>query len=154
MPHSKPRTLSLTLDDVQQQFQLWRANKSSGAKIPESLWELVSQLFANYKRSAIGKALGISTSQLRNKFPEQYKSEPTLMVVAPKKNKSFVQAPLDTLMASPLLSSSSTSPQLIIERNNGTKLMLSAVTDAQFSFLINAFMSECNSCCKLHHNTV
>lgn len=144
MQHSKSQSqsISLTLAEAQQQFQSWRAGKSSGGRIPEPLWELVSQLFAttNYKRTAIGKALGISTSQLRNKFPEQYKSKPSLVTIAPKKPIPFVQAPLDTLISSPLLSTSSTSPTLTIKRNNRAKLILSSVTDAQFSLLLKTFM--------------
>ena len=66
MQHFKSQSISLTLDEAQQQFQSWRANKTSGGRIPESLWELVSQLFAtkNYNRTTIGKVLGISTFQL------------------------------------------------------------------------------------------
>lgn len=140
MQQSKSRTILLTLDDAQKQFQLWRANKTSGSKIPEPLWELVAKLFAskNYKRTIIGETLGISTYQLRNKFPEYYPSKPMLAAVVPKKHKPFVQAPLDTLLGSPLLSS--TAPQLTIERNNGTKFILSSVTEAQFSLLLKAFM--------------
>jgi hypothetical protein len=61
-----------------------------------------------------------------------------LAAVVPKKHKPFVQAPLDTLLGSPLLSS--TAPQLTIERNNGTKFILSSVTETQFSLLLKAFM--------------
>ena len=135
MHHSKPCTTPLTLTDVQMQFQRWRSSKTSGRKIPEALWELIATLLSNksHKRSVIGRALGISTSQFRNKFPDHFNSRK--IVSAAEKCNPFVEAPLNVLIT-PLPSSA----QFVIERINGTKLIVSALTQEQFSILIKTFM--------------
>lgn len=139
MHHPKLGTTSSTLADAQMQFQLWRSSKISGGRIPEALWELVATLLVNksLKRSVIGKTLGISTSQLRNKFPHQIKSKSKSAVAAvtAKKHQPFVEARLNTLLAPP-----PSSAQLVIERTDGTKLIVSAVTQEQLSVLIKTFM--------------
>ncbi len=128
--HSQP----LTLAKVLEQFKLWRAVKTSGERVPESLWKLIAQLLENtsYKRSMIGMTLGISTHQLRTKFPDFFKSNPIVAPTTTKKHKPFVQAPLDVLIGSPA--------QFTIERSNGTKLIFSAVTPEQFSLLIKVLV--------------
>lgn len=133
----KQQPKSLTLVDAQKQFQLWRDNKAPGATVPESLWALVAQLLesASYKRTMIGKALGISTHQFRNKFPNQFKTKTTVVHAAPKNPKPFVHAPLNALMVP-----QSSSAQLMIERSNGTKLIFTGLTQEQFSMSIKAFM--------------
>lgn len=52
-----------TLQQVLAQFTKWRANKKSGAKIPEHLWALVTGLIGQYSQSDITKTLGLSGSQ-------------------------------------------------------------------------------------------
>ena len=109
----------LTLPDVQQKFVLWRSNKSyMGAKIPDSLWELVHELLkmSTYKRSIIGRELGISTRQLREKFPTLFKQKQASRVPVKKSKKRFVEAPLTTLMTA------LPANHLTIERPDGMKL--------------------------------
>ena len=125
----------ITLDKVQQQFQSWRANKSTGARIPESLWQLVRQLLeiSTYKRSIIGKILGISTLQLKKKFPMQFKSSQTTLPAQP----TFIEAPLHPLFAS---SQDNAKNILTIERSNGMKLSMTAPTSEQLVTFIKSFM--------------
>ena len=137
MHHPKTRATPLTLAEVTTQFKRWRSNKMIGEKIPESLWEQVAKLLSSksYKTTNIGIALGISSKQLRDKFPNHFKSKSTVASAKLNKHTSFVQAPLDTLLM-PSLSST----QLVLERSNGTKLIFSAVNQEQFSMLIKTFM--------------
>ena len=127
----------LTLPDVQQKFVLWRSNKSHmGAKIPDSLWELVHELLkmSTYKRSIIGRKLGISTRQLREKFPTLFKQKQASRVPVKKSKKQFVEAPLTTLMTA------LPANHLTIERPDGMKLTVSTFTHEQFSALVENFM--------------
>jgi hypothetical protein len=136
MTQQKP----LTINDVHQHFQLWRTNKTSGKKIPESLWDLVKQLLENpaYKRcSIIGKTLGISTHQLKNKFPQKFKLKQNVNSLPTKIKKVFAPAPLPLPLSNLMLSSQNT---LVIERSNGVKLSITTPNSEQFSTLIKIFM--------------
>jgi hypothetical protein len=137
MHHPKTHATPLTLAEVTTQFKRWRSNKTTGGRIPESLWEQVAKLLSSksYKTTNIGIALGISSKQLRDKFPGHFKSKSTAASAKLNKHAPFVQAPLDAL-----LMPSQSSAQLVIERNNGTKLIFSAVNQEQFSMLIKTFM--------------
>jgi len=129
---------SLTLNDVHQHFQLWRTNKPAGMEIPESLWDLVKQLLENpvyNKRSIIGKTLGISTYQLRKKFPQKFKLKQKTDSLPAKIKKVFAPAPLP--LSNVMMASQNT---LIIERTNGVKLSITTSTSEQFSTLIKTFM--------------
>ncbi len=129
------QTSSITLEKVQQQFQLWRSNKPTGARIPESLWHLVQPLLeiSTYKRSIIGKALGISTVQLKKKFPTHFKANRTKLIAQP----TFIEAPLNPLFVSP---PDNTKNILTIERSNGMKLSMTAPSSEQLATLIKIFM--------------
>ncbi len=127
----------LTLPDVQQKFVLWRSNKSHmGEKIPDSLWALVHELLkiSTYKRSIIGRELGISTRQLREKFPTLFKQKQVSCPPANKGKKRFVEAPLTTLMTA------LPANHLTIERPDGMKLTVSTFTHEQFAVLVENFM--------------
>jgi hypothetical protein len=125
----------ITLDEVKQQFQSWRENKTTRT-IPESLWRLVQQLLENssYANSMIGKILGINTSQLRKKFPAQFKTRQTKLSLQPK--FKFVEAPLQPLFEATAPSNNA----LTIERSNGIKLSMAAPTPEQLVLFIKAFM--------------
>lgn len=135
MNQAKP----VTLTDVQLQFQQWRSTKTAGAKIPDLLWELTAKLLASraYKVTNIGKALGISTKQFRDKFPGHFKTQSKVFSIKPKTPNTFVQAPLNTVFMP-----SSPVPQLVIEKANGTKLSFSTMDQGQFALLINIFMEQ------------
>ncbi len=65
---------TITIDVAKKQFQNWRNTKSPGDRMPDELWAIVGQILANptYKKSIVGHELGISTTQLRGKFPERF----------------------------------------------------------------------------------
>jgi hypothetical protein len=124
----------ITLDEVKQQFQSWRENKSTRV-IPESLWRLVQQLLENcsYPHSVIGKNLGINNFQLKRKFPEQFKTRQTKSSLQPK--FKFVEAPLQPLFEATVCSNNT----LTIERSNGIKLSMTSPTPEQLSMFLKIF---------------
>ncbi len=138
MVNSKKKNGALSsFTDAQKQFQLWRATKIAGETIPDRLWAIVAKLLEDhsFKRSHISKALGITTRQLRNKFPRQFKNKPADITPTLKHTDVFVEAPLQSI--SNHLSSAT---QFIIEKNNGTKLIFPSVTQEQFALLLKTFM--------------
>ncbi len=150
----------MQLSQLQQalhQFKHWRLHKSAGERIPDDLWDLVRALILsqNYKPSAIGRELGISSGQLKKKFPNHYPSRTakTVPVVATSsgctvddssnrlsnaKQVNFVEAPL----AAVLSTSSQTIPTLTLQRSNGTKLTLNSVSKELMSDVLTQFMLE------------
>ena len=84
---------------AQQKFKDWRDSKLPGGKIPKELWGIVRQILFNpkYKITHITRDLGVSTKQLKHKFPEYFskltKFDKTLVKPTPK----FIQASLAPL---------------------------------------------------------
>lgn len=141
------------LYNVQQAFKHWRMNKKSGELIPEALWDLVHKLILsqNYKPSVIGQELGISSSQLKRKFPAHYpcRAKGTKSTdVSPKANTKHSDSYLSTKFTAataaspnktrhsvktnfveaplaPMLATQN-SPTLTLQRPNGTQLTLEA----------------------------
>jgi len=128
---SKP----ITISEAKEQFKAWRENKAGGEHLPETLWDIVAQILSNpnYNRSVVTRGLGISTAQLRKKFPK-YFSQNKLPEKKPK-DTTFVKASLAPLIAAAPLTSVVT-----IERNNGVKLSISMLNQEQFATLIKFFM--------------
>jgi len=54
----------MTLEEVREAFELWRASRLKRGPIPESLWLMVQELRPHYKKSRITKALRINGAQL------------------------------------------------------------------------------------------
>lgn len=121
----------LTIEVVQRKFEQWRLKKQPKDKIPNHLWNLVQQLMKLYPPSTISKRLSLSTKQMRNKgllpLPDSLSKE----------NIPFVDIKLPSLL--------SNSPQLVIQRTNGTQLSCANLSDEQFSLLIKVFI---NPTCK------
>ena len=67
----------LTLQEVSAKFEEWRTNKqmsnTTTAKIPNDLWQQVSQLFNHYSLTKIRKTLNLNSRQLKSKF-QKYSS--------------------------------------------------------------------------------
>ncbi len=55
----------ITLENLINEFQQWRAIKKSGERIPTYLWEHVREVVPHYKLGASLNALGISSAQYR-----------------------------------------------------------------------------------------
>ena len=119
----------ITIDVAKKQFQNWRNTKSPGDRMPDELWAIVGQILANptYKKSIVGHELGISTTQLRGKFPERF--PPRNKPIAEINKSNFVHAPLTSVMSG-----------LVIERKDGNRLIINAASNEQFTTLIKAFM--------------
>lgn len=131
------QTTALTLDAVKQQFDDWRAHKQHSDQIPERLWDLVRELIDkhHYKRTPVGRALGISSGQLKRQLgPALHDNPPKTQ---PNTKPQFVQTSLSTLMNP----TTPTSPPAIkIEKPDGMTLSLTHLSDAQFSQLLNHFI--------------
>lgn len=131
---------SLTIITAQQKFKDWRDNKLPGEKIPKELWDIVRQILFNpqYKITIVTRGLGISTEQLRQKFPEYFTKLKKPIKSLSDTTTKFVQAslaPLTTVIPS-------TSGLITIEHKNGTKFILREPTTEQFSIIVKLFMEE------------
>jgi hypothetical protein len=125
----------ITVTEAKEQFKAWRTNKPRGENIPERLWSIVDQILSNpnYNRSVVTKGLGVSTAQLRKKFPAYFLQN--TLPAKKSKNINFVKASLTPLMTSTPLTS-----MVTIERHNGVKLSISTPTQEQFTAIIKSFM--------------
>ena len=47
----------MTLEEVKEAFELWRASRIKKGPIPEALWSMVEALVPHYNKSQIIKAL-------------------------------------------------------------------------------------------------
>lgn len=145
------------LQQAQHQFKHWRSHKSVGECIPNHLWNLVHALILSqaYKPSAIGRELGISSGQLKKKFPNHYPSRATktVPVVAASsggtvdtsstslvnaRRANFVEAPLETVLPT----ASQTIPTLTLQKPNGTKLTFDSGSKELMSHVLTQFMME------------
>lgn len=127
----------LSIITAQQKFKEWRDSKLPGAKIPKELWNIVRQILFNpkHKITVVTHGLGISTEQLRQKFPEYFNNRnKTAKSLRSNLHHEFVQAPL-TALTSVMPATSN----ITLEHKNGTKLTLVMPTVEQFTSLIKLF---------------
>jgi len=124
----------VTISEAKEQFKVWRSNKPGGEHIPEALWKVVDQILSNpnYNRSAVTKGLGVSTSQLKKRFPDYFQQKQPLNKF---KNTKFVKASL-----APIITTTQSTSVITIERHNGVKLSIAAPTTEQFTVLVKSFM--------------
>ena len=117
----------LTIEGVEQEFEQWRLKKQPREKIPGYLWDMVQQLMKLYPPSRIIKRLSLSVNQMRRKglLP--------LSHALPKESTPFVNVKLPSLL--------STSPQLVIQRADGTQLSWTNLSDEQCILSIKAFLN-------------
>ena len=57
-----------SIDQVKQAFIEWREQRPRRCPITDHLWDMVNPLLDEYPRSMSTRVLGISSSQLRNRF--------------------------------------------------------------------------------------
>lgn len=126
----------ITISEAKEQFKSWRQNKPADKRIPEVLWNVVANILSNpnYNRTTVTKGLGVSTAQLRDKFPE-YFSQGKPPPVKKSNGTTFVKASLAPLIAATPLASTIT-----IERHNGVKISIVTTSQEQFATLIKFFM--------------
>jgi hypothetical protein len=72
-----------SLEEVQKQFDWWRANRQKRGAVPESLWEAALSLYPTYPLSRISTALGLDYGRLKRRVDEQRRdpAEPMPMFV-------------------------------------------------------------------------
>ena len=71
LPKIKTKQSSISLDEVLQQLQTWRANKPTpNAAIPDELWRKIFALEKVYPGANIRGLLGISTKQYNSKYQQ------------------------------------------------------------------------------------
>jgi hypothetical protein len=57
---------SLTLESVQQQFEVWRAGRTGREPIPESLWEAAAKPCQHHPRTLVCRVLRLSFAPIKN----------------------------------------------------------------------------------------
>ncbi len=88
-PHSTP---TVTLEDVQQEFQVWRARRKPAEPMPETLWQQVFQLLEHYPRATVLRTLKLKSERLTKKLAPPV--SPSMNAAPP-----FMAIPLETLIA-------------------------------------------------------
>lgn len=126
-----------TLESVQTAFSEWRKKKKLTEKIPNQLWDLVRQLIGRYKISKIKALLGINTSQLKRADLISQSSE------TKNDTKSFVNVELSSVLPSKdytAISSTNHQQQLILEREDGKRLIVNNPSAAQTAVILEQFL--------------
>ncbi len=116
----------ITIEQVQEQFRLWRAIKNKPRAIPERLWVLARKLVGRYKVSKIIQGLNLNSAQYKCYILQQPISK------IPKKEKQrFVQAVANASFAL-------AAPSLTINKSNDTSIVIQNASIEQMACLINA----------------
>src|SRR5271155_1953223 len=77
-----------TLESVQQAFDHWRNNRGQDKKIPEYLWEQVSQILPYYRQQKILSILRLNHYQLRKNLNSIPRYRPLSKKVADTQQQS------------------------------------------------------------------
>lgn len=86
------------LEEVQQQFKIWRETKTGRERIPDSLWQAAAEVFHNGEHSLhkISKTLHLNHTSLREHveqhLPSSIESEPEAV---PEHSPAFIAFELD-----------------------------------------------------------
>jgi hypothetical protein len=67
LPIGKP-----TIEEVQEQFILWRSTRRCRGPVPEQLWEAAVRLAEDYSIGQICKVLGLNNRQLKRRALVQF----------------------------------------------------------------------------------
>jgi hypothetical protein len=59
---------TLTLEEVKEKFENWRANRKGKRTIPDALWSVVKPLTHQYTLTEIVRTLKLNSTQLKNKL--------------------------------------------------------------------------------------
>jgi hypothetical protein len=92
------RTAVSALEDVQQQFKIWRETKIGRERIPDSLWQAAADVFYNGEHSLhkISKTLHLNHTALKQHveqyLPSSIELEPD---AAPEHSPAFIEFELD-----------------------------------------------------------
>lgn len=126
---------ALTLNDVKQHFDHWRATRIKQSKIPDSLWGEVNTLIGRYPISKITTALRVNANQISAGVAA--KSDFTFVAVRP--NASPMPATKPALSGQVNLETTFT---FEIHRPSGGILKISAFPVASLAAIINQFVES------------
>jgi hypothetical protein len=118
-------TRTLTIDQVEKVFAIWRDNKNGKHTIPDKLWDKVKVLINSHGASQVLKRLGISWKQARNKGLVPTKSA-SVVLKRRKAPSPFIRIPqaLPTLDRRPQLTFSRGEAQLSLNDPTNEQILL------------------------------
>jgi hypothetical protein len=127
-------TLTVTIEEIEREFVVWRSNKKGQPSIPESLSNKVKIVLQSGRHSEVLRRLGLSMQQARNKglLPS-----PTLSERHTQNSPiSFIKIPITQ---SAINAVSSDTKSLTLQRGD-IQLSLNHPSHEQIQLIINALL--------------
>ena len=95
MSSAPPLTSASALEEVKQQFKIWRKTKIGRERIPASLWQAAAEVFeiGDHSLHRISKTLHLNPTALKKYVQQQY---PRDIRVKPEESPSFIAFELDS----------------------------------------------------------
>ena len=137
MSSALPTTSASALEEVKQQFKIWRKTKTAGReRIPASLWQAAAEVFeiGDHSLHTISKTLHLNQTALKKYVQQQF---PRAIKVKPEVTPSFIALELE----SPLLVS-----ECVIEMEDTTgskmRMCLRGKTDPNILEICKSFWRQ------------
>jgi len=95
MSTAPPTTSASALEEVKQQFKIWRKTKIGRERIPASLWKAAAEVFkiGDHSLHRIAKTLHLNQTALKQYVQQQF---PRAIKVKPEETPSFIALELDS----------------------------------------------------------
>ena len=96
MSTAPPITSASALEEVKQQFKIWRKTKTAGReRIPASLWQSAADVFkiGDHSLHRISKTLHLNQTALKQYVQQQF---PGVINVKPEETSSFIALELES----------------------------------------------------------
>ena len=96
MSSAPPTKSASALEEVKQQFKIWRKTKTAGReRIPASLWQAAAEVFkiGDHSLHRISKTLHLNQTALKKYVQQQF---PRAIKVKPEETPSFIALELDS----------------------------------------------------------
>jgi hypothetical protein len=129
---------SLTLDEVKQHFEHWRATREKRCKIPDFLWDEVKSLMGRYATNQITQTLGVNAYQISTGINNN-KDKPDITFVRARTAMSSLEAIKPNLSS---LDEEKGTCSFEIHRPNGGVLKISQFPLVSLASIINQFMEQ------------
>lgn len=136
MSTAPPTTSASALEEVKQQFKIWRKTKTGRERIPASLWQAAAEVYkiGDYNLHRISKILRLNQTALKKYVQQQF---PGAIKVEPEEPPSFIALELE----SPLLVS-----ECVIEMEDTTgakmRMCLRGKTDPNIFDICKSFWRQ------------
>jgi len=136
MSSAPTTTVNLALEEVEQQFKIWRKTRTGRERIPASLWQAAAEVFktGDHSLHRISKTLHLNQTALKKYVQQQL---PRAIKVKPEETPSFIAFELD----SPLLVS-----ECVIEMEDTTgakmRMCLRGNTDPNILDICKSFWRQ------------